>query len=107
MTLDDLTQLALTHWPHAALFVAGLVTKPAWRKLHDVVVLLARAIVAHEDGDDKTAIADFKNAAGDLLELVHKETALPEAVHTEEHGIQSLASTRIAPPGTVPEWPKR
>jgi hypothetical protein len=86
MTLDDLTQLALTHWPHAALFVAGISTKPSYTAARKAIVLLARAVVAHEDGDDKTALKD-------VMQAVQLVPPPPEP--------------RVAPPGTVTEWPKR
>jgi hypothetical protein len=106
MTLDDLKTVAPYIFyavvPHAVTFTIGFLAKPSWRKARAAFVLMCRAVVAHEDGDDKTALKDVVQA----VQLV--PSPLAEAVHTEEHGIQSPPpEPRVAPPGTVPEWPKR
>jgi hypothetical protein len=79
------TELAITYWPHAASFATGALARPAWRKTWSAFVLLCRAVVAHEDGDDKTALKDVLKA-GTVLSVSPPEPA--------------------PPPGTVKEWPK-
>jgi len=80
-TLDLLT----TYWPHALTVTATLLAKPTWRKARALVVLLARAIVAHEDGDDKAALKDLSQVVA----------ALPPQAEP------------FHPPGTVTSWPTK
>ena len=91
MTTTDL----LTYWPHAAAFASGLLTQPAWRKTRDIVVLLARAVVAHADGDDKTALKDVVQAVERGKDLLPRVTTKAE----------ELAAAKAA--AGVAAWPQK
>ena len=88
-------ELLNTYWPHASLLATGLVARPTWRRARAGVVLLARAIVAHEDGDDVTALADVKELVAEVAPLARHLKEAESIIHLAEAAKQSAAQSGV------------